>query len=41
MTEPSSTPTSPPFRERSLAGVRYPYVWLDAQYEKVREGGRC
>ena len=28
------------FRERSLAGVRYPYVWLDAQYEKVREGGR-
>ena len=28
------------FRERSLAGTRYPYVWLDAQYEKVREGGR-
>ena len=28
------------FRERSLAGIRYPYVWLDAQYEKVREGGR-
>ena len=28
------------FREHSLAGVRYPYLWLDAQYEKVREGGR-
>jgi putative transposase len=28
------------FRERRLDGVRYPYVWLDAQYEKVREGGR-
>ena len=28
------------FRERGLAGVRYPCVWLDAQYEKVRESGR-
>src|SRR5664280_1569908 len=28
------------FREHSLAGVRYPYLWVDAQYEKVREGGR-
>jgi transposase-like protein len=28
------------FRERRLDGIRYPYVWLDAQYEKVREGGR-
>jgi putative transposase len=28
------------FRERRLDGVRYPYVWLDAQYEKVREAGR-
>jgi putative transposase len=28
------------FRERRLDGVRYPYVWLDAQYEKVRDGGR-
>ena len=27
-------------RECRLDGVRYPYVWLDAQYEKVREGGR-
>jgi len=28
------------FRDRRLDGARYPYVWLDAQYEKVREGGR-
>jgi transposase-like protein len=27
------------FRERSLAGVRYPYLWLDARYDRVREGG--
>lgn len=27
------------FRNRSLAG-RYPYLWLDAKYVKVREGGR-
>ena len=27
------------FRERRLEG-RYPYVWLDATYLKVREGGR-
>lgn len=28
------------FRERRLDEVRYPYLWLDAQYEKVRDGGR-
>jgi transposase-like protein len=28
------------FRSRSLAGERYPYLWLDATYLKVREGGR-
>jgi transposase-like protein len=28
------------FRERRLEGIRYPYLWLDAQYEKVRDGGR-
>ncbi len=28
------------FRERRLAETRYPYLWLDAQYEKVRDGGR-
>ncbi len=28
------------FRARSLAGERYPYLWLDATYLKVREGGR-
>jgi putative transposase len=28
-----------PFRTRPLAG-EYPYVWLDARYEKVREDGR-
>jgi putative transposase len=28
------------FRERRLDEHRYPYVWLDARYEKVREGGR-
>jgi transposase-like protein len=28
------------FRIRSLAGERYPYLWLDATYVKVREGGR-
>ena len=28
------------FRERRLDGLRYPYLWLDAQYEKVRDGGR-
>jgi putative transposase len=28
------------FRSRSLAGERYPYVWMDATYLKVREGGR-
>ncbi len=28
------------FRERRLDGTRYPYLWLDAQYEKVRDGGR-
>jgi len=27
------------FRNRSLTG-RYPYLWLDAKYVKVREGGR-
>lgn len=27
------------FRERSLEGT-YPYVWLDATFPKVREGGR-
>lgn len=26
------------FRERNLAEIRYPSVWLDAQYEKVRDG---
>jgi putative transposase len=28
------------FRARSLAGEAYPYLWLDATYLKVREGGR-
>src|ERR1035437_1957109 len=28
------------FRGRSLAGERYPYLWLDATYLKVREAGR-
>jgi putative transposase len=28
------------FRERRLDEQRYPYVWLDAKVEKVREGGR-
>ena len=28
------------FRERRLDGTRYPCVWLDAQYGKVRDGGR-
>ena len=28
------------FRERRLDERRYPYLWLDARYEKVREGGR-
>ncbi len=27
------------FRTRPLDGERYPYVWLDATYEKVRENG--
>jgi len=28
------------FRARSLAEERYPYLWLDATYLKVRDGGR-
>jgi len=28
------------FRGRSLEGETYPYLWLDATYVKVREGGR-
>jgi transposase-like protein len=28
------------FRARPLAGERYPYLWLDATYLKVREAGR-
>jgi putative transposase len=28
------------FRGRSLAGERYPYLFLDATYVKVRDGGR-
>jgi len=28
------------FRQRSLAGERYPYCWLDATYVKVRDQGR-
>jgi transposase-like protein len=28
------------FRERRLDETRYPHLWLDAQYEKVRDGGR-
>jgi transposase-like protein len=28
------------FRNRDLAGERYPYLWLDATYVKVREAGR-
>src|SRR6266849_2719270 len=28
------------FRNRSLADERYPYLWLDATYVKVRDGGR-
>ena len=27
------------FRDRPLEG-RYPYLWLDAKVEKVRDGGR-
>ena len=28
------------FRNRSLVGESYPYLWLDATYVKVRDGGR-
>ena len=28
------------FRAHSLSGEAYPYLWLDATYVKVREGGR-
>ena len=28
------------FRSRPLDGGPYPYLWLDATYVKVREGGR-
>jgi len=28
------------FRDRPLDDAAYPYVWFDATYEKVREGGR-
>jgi putative transposase len=28
------------FRRRSLTDLAYPYLWLDATYLKVREGGR-
>lgn len=28
------------FRDRPLDDARYPYLWFDATYEKVREGGR-
>jgi len=28
------------FRHRALGGERYPYLWLDATYVKVREAGR-
>jgi transposase-like protein len=28
------------FRERPLDDAAYPYVWFDATYEKVRQGGR-
>jgi putative transposase len=28
------------FRGRSLVGEAYPYLWLDATYVKVRDGGR-
>jgi transposase-like protein len=28
------------FRSRSLDGTRYPVIWADALYEKVRYGGR-
>jgi len=28
------------FRNRSLVGEAYPYLWLDATYVKVRDGGR-
>lgn len=28
------------FRERSLDGVRYPYLWLDARFAKIREAHR-
>lgn len=28
------------FRERPLDDGRYPYIWFDATYQKVREGGR-
>ena len=28
------------FRDRPLDDATYPYIWFDATYEKVREGGR-
>lgn len=28
------------FRERALTGVRYPYLWLDARFAKIREDHR-
>jgi transposase-like protein len=28
------------FRDRPLDDAAYPYVWFDATYEKVRQGGR-
>jgi transposase-like protein len=28
------------FRDRPLDDAQYPYVWFDATYEKVRQGGR-
>ena len=28
------------FRSRPLGGTGYPYLWLDATYVKVRDGGR-
>ena len=33
-------PRSAAFRSRSLADERYPYLFLDATYVKVRDGGR-
>ena len=37
---PRSTPRSRPSAVAPCAGETYPYLWLDATYVKVRDGGR-